>query len=168
MKKSFAVLLAALLLIIPVRAVQPDAPVSRGAFVQALWELWGSVPYEDTRVFSDLAHDAPYTTAVCWAHDLALILGVGEGCFEPERPITREEAAVFLRRAAAHIGRETATISNLAMCNDYADISPWADDSLYWATESGLIDWDEGGLRAPYGTITADEMAGIYQRFAHP
>lgn len=168
MKKGFALLLAALLLLAPARAARTDPPVSRGAFVQALWELWGSVPYEDTRVFSDLPHDALCTTAVCWARDLALIRGVGGGCFAPERPITREEAAVFLRRAAAHLGRETATVSNLAMCNDYADISPWADDSLYWATESGLIDWAEGGLRASYGTVTAAEMAAIYRRFDHP
>lgn len=168
MKRVCAFLLAALLLLTPVRAAQADRPVTRGEFVQALWELWGSVPYEDTRVFSDLAHNTPYTTAVCWACDLGLILGVGDGYFEPERTITREEAAVFLRRAAAHIGRDTATISNLAMCNDYADISPWADDSLYWATESGLIDWAEGGLRAPYGTITQAEMEGIYYRFDHP
>ncbi len=166
MRRLLAFFLAVLALLTP--SAMASAPVSRGEFVQALWELWGSVPYEDTFAFSDLPHDTPYTSAVCWAHDLGLVLGVGGGQFEPSRPITREEAAVFLRRAAAHIGRNTATISNTAQCNDFADISPWADDSLYWATEQGLIDWAEGGLRAPYGTLSPDEAAAVFQRFHNP
>ena len=81
-------------------------------------------------------------------------------------PITREEAAVLLRRAAAYLGRETATSSNLAECNDYDSISPWADDSLYWATEIRLIDWAPGGLMAPGETISPGEFSGILERFA--
>lgn len=168
MKRMLAFLLTVLILLSAMPSALAQSAVSRGEFVQALWELWGSVPYEDTFTFSDLPHDTPYTSAVCWAHDLGLVLGVGGGRFAPERPITREEAALFLRRAAAHIGRDTATISNTALCNDYADISPWADDSLYWATESGLIHWAEGGLRAPNGTLTPDEAAAILQRFHRP
>lgn len=166
MRRLLACLAAALLLLTP--AAFAAAPMSRGEFVQALWELWGSVPYEDTFLFSDLPHDTPYTSAVCWAHDLGLVLGVGDGCFAPERPITREEAALFLRRAAAHIGRDTALSSNAANCDDYADASPWSGDALYWAVESGLMDWAEGGLRAPEGLISPDEGHAILLRFHRP
>lgn len=139
--------------------------VTRGQFVQFLWELWGSVPYEDTFYFSDLGHNEPYTSAVCWAHDLGLILGVGKERFEPSRPITREEAALFLRRAYAHIGRNTSSLSNAAECDDYTDAAPWAGDSLYWATELGLVDWSEGGLRDPNGFFTAEAAAALFRRF---
>ena len=91
--------------------------------------------------------------------------GTGGGLFAPDRPITREEAAVLLRRAADYLGRETATSSNLAECNDYDGISPWADDSLYWATEIRLIDWAPGGLMAPGETISPAEFSGILERF---
>ena len=167
MRYLIAFVLAALLICtpaLPFAAAQP-ASVTRGRFVQSLWELWGGVPYEDTFYFSDVGHNETYTAAVCWAHDLGLVLGTGEEKFEPERPITREEAAVLLRRAAGHIGRNT-DISNIAQCNDYADISPWADDSLYWATGCGLIDWAEGGLRAPKGYFTPEEAAAVFERFS--
>lgn len=164
--KRLSALLLALILLCPAHAADaPPPPVTRGQFVYALWAHWGSVPYRNTACFSDVSADAPYTAAVCWAHDLGLVLGVGDGRFEPERPITREEAAVFLRRAGNHIGRNTETVSNLAMCNDYADISPWADDSLYWCTEAGLIPWAEGGLRAPYGTLSPEEVSAIFTQF---
>ena len=52
-----------------------------------------------------------------------------------------------------------------AYCNDFDGISPWADDSLYWATDTGLIPWAEGGLMAPQGTLTAEEATGIFTRF---
>lgn len=167
MRQLAAFILGALLLFGPALPVAGAAepPVTRGEFVQLLWEEWGSVPYWDTHCFSDLPPDAPYTAALCWAYDMGFVLGVGDGCFQPDRPITREEAAVFLRRAASHIGRDTVTFFSTAECNDYADISPWADDSLYWATAIGLIDWTEEGLRAPLGAITPDEAAAILQRF---
>lgn len=140
-------------------------PVTRGEFVSALWAQWGAVPYEDTRIFYDVPHNAPETTAVCWAADLGLTKGVGPGRFAPGRPITREEAAVILRRAAEYLGRDTATQTSLAECNDMDGISFWADDSLYWCTDIGLIDWAVGGLMAPQGTITAQELTEILFRF---
>lgn len=165
MKKLFAAVLCLLLLSAPALGAE-STPVTRGQFVAGLWELWGGVPYEDTQVFSDVGHDREDTAAICWAYDLGLVRGTGGGCFSPDRAITREEAAVLLRRGADYLGRETATSSNLAQCNDYDGISPWADDSLYWATEIRLIPWAPGGLMAPEGTITTEELAGILERFA--
>ena len=41
--------------------------------------------------FSDVAPRADYAPAVSWAAHQGLVLGTGEGRFQPERPITREE-----------------------------------------------------------------------------
>ena len=99
MKKLLISVLCLTLLFAPALAAD-DATVTRGQFVAGIWELWGGVPYEDTRVFSDVDHDRSDTTAICWAYDLGLVQGTGGGLFAPDRPITREEAAVLLRRAA--------------------------------------------------------------------
>ena len=96
---------------------------------------------------------------------MGFVLGTGWGRFDPDRPITREEAAVVLRRVGNFLGFETRTMGSLAECNDFDGISPWADDSLYWATDTGLIPWAEGGLMAPQGTLTAEEATGIFTRF---
>lgn len=167
MKRIAATALALLFFCAAALASGPSVPVTRGGFVEALWTAWGAVPYEDTRVFSDVGHNESYTTAVCWAHGLGLVNGTGGGAFSPARPITREEAAVLLRRAADYLGRDTATLTSLAACNDYDGISPWADDSLYWATDTGLMDWSPGGLLDPQGTLTPDDLTLIFHRFTH-
>ncbi len=153
MRQFAALFLTLCLMLAPVRAAEV---VPRGEFVQELWTLWGSVPYEDTFRFTDLPHDTPYTSAVCWAHDLGLVLGVGERRFAPECPITREEAALFLRRAAAHIGRDTA------LSSPSPGGSPWAEGALHWAVETGLLASEEN---AP---LTPDEARTMLDRFDRP
>ena len=85
--------------------------------------------------------------------------------FVPDRPITREEAAVLLRRYAAHLGRDTFLPSGVAACNDFEGISPWADDSLYWAAGIGLLAWGADGRPEPQGTLSPEELEQALARF---
>ena len=165
MRISAALLLLFLLLFPRARAVSTSAAVTRGEFVVLLWESAGAVPGDAAQGFSDVLKDDDCSTAVGWAAERRLVLGTGGGRFEPDRPITREEAAMVLRRAGNFLGVETCAMGSLAECNDFDGISPWADDSLYWATDTGLIPWAEGGLMAPQGTLTADEAAAIISAF---
>ena len=163
MKRLFALALSLALLCPACRAA--SEPVTRGEFTVALWESFGGVPYGDTGVFYDVSHNRPDTAAICWAADMGFVLGTGWGRFDPGRPITREEAAVVLRRVGNFLGFETRTMGSLAECNDFDGISPWADDSLYWATDTGLLEWSPGGRLDPGGTLTPSEAAGIFHRF---
>ena len=165
MRISAALLLLFLLLFPRARAAALPAAVTRGEFVILLWESAGAVPGDAAQGFSDVGKDDDCSTAVGWAAEHRLVLGTGGGRFEPDRPITREEAAVLLRRWAALQGRDTFLPDGVAACNDYADISPWADDSLYWATDTGLLEWSPGGRLDPAGTLTPDQAADIFYRF---
>ena len=121
--QEFAALLLLLLLLCPT-ARGEEGPVTRGGFVSALWESAGAVPYDAQTPFSDVSPRADYAPAVSWAAHQGLVLGTGEGRFQPERPITREEAAVLLRRWAALLEWDTFLPDGVAACNDYQDISP--------------------------------------------
>lgn len=162
--RRFAALFLSLLLLAPAAATA-EAPVTRAGFVCALWEGAGGVPYDANGPFSDLPRDSDGATAVAWAWSLGLVQGTGGGRFSPSRPITREEAAVLLRRYAAYLGRDTALPSALAACNDYEGVSPWADNSLYWATDCGLLAWSPGGLLDPGGVLSSGQLDGILARF---
>ena len=153
MRQMIPVLLLLTLLLPAAAAAQP--PVTRAQFVAALWACAGGVPYDANGPFSDVER----------AYDLGVVQGTGGACFTPDRPVTREEAAMFLRRYAAHLGRDTFLPGGAAACNDFVDISPWADDSLYWATAVGLLEWSEGGRLAPQEYVSADELERTLSRF---
>lgn len=104
--QEFAALLLLLLLLCPT-ARGEEGPVTRGGFVSALWESAGAVPYDAQAPFSDVSPRRTTPPAVSWAAHQGLVLGTGEGRFQPERPITREEAAVLLRRWAALLEWDT-------------------------------------------------------------
>ena len=165
MRISAALLLLFLLLFPRAKVAAAPAAITRGEFVVLLWESAGAVPGDAAQGFSDVLKDDNCSTAVGWAAERRLVLGTGGGRFEPDRPITREEAAVLLRRWAALQGRDIFLPDGVAACNDYADISPWADDSLYWATDIGLLEWSPGGRLDPGGTLTPSESADIFYRF---
>ena len=162
--QEFAALLLLLLLLCPT-ARGEEGPVTRGGFVSALWESAGAVPYDAQTPFSDVSPRADYAPAVSWAAHQGLVLGTGEGRFQPERPITREEAAVLLRRWAALLEWDTFLPDGVVACNDYQDISPWADDSLYWAAGIGLLAWGADGRPEPQGTLSPEELEQALARF---
>ena len=162
-----AALLLALALLLPLTPTRAEeAPLSRAAFTVLLWQSAGGVPWEVNPCYADVDTATPGAAAICWAHDLGLSNGTGGGLFAPERPITREEAAVLLRRWGNCLGRDTGAPLGLSLCNDNEGISPWADDSLYWATSCGLIEWSPGGLLDPQGTLTATQAQAVLERFS--
>ncbi|MGE9971461.1 S-layer homology domain-containing protein [Candidatus Pseudoscillospira sp. SGI.172] len=160
MRSLTCLALSLLLLTTPALGAAPE-PVTRGDFAVLLWQSAGGVPYDvSTCPFSDVGRNTPYAQAVCWAWDEGVIRGVGEGLFAPDRLLTREECAALLRRNDARLGRDTF-FPDAGICNDFQDISPWADDSLYWACSTGRMAWLENRL-APCAPVTQAEAEGYF------
>ncbi len=161
MKRLFFCVLLTLFLL-PAPALSYGESVTRGDFILLLWAASGSVPFDMTaHPFTDLSGREELAQAVAWAYDLGLVKGVGENTFAPDRPLTREECALLLRRNDARLNREVFLPDGAAQCNDGLDISPWADDSLYWACISGRMDWQENRL-APLEVVTAGELKDYF------
>jgi len=166
MKAVLTLSLSAVLLLLTVQAA--PVPVTRAAFLEALWQSAGGLPHSAGGVFTDVQRDDDGSTAISWAYGLGIVQGTGGGRFSPERAITREEAALLLRRYAAHLGRDTFYPEGVLDCNEGDGASPWAGDSLYWATDCGLIDWSPGGRLDPCGTFTPAEAEATLARFFAP
>nr|WP_306812936.1 serine hydrolase [Paenibacillus soyae] len=81
----------------------PDQPfgaeeeVTRAEFVHSLIQQFRLPASPNEPAFKDIA-DSPYKAEIQAAVELQLIMGTGDGNFEPNRPITREEAAVVTLR----------------------------------------------------------------------
>ncbi len=148
--------------LLPLGANAAESPVTRGQCLLFLWQSAGGVPYDITaHPFTDLDGRDELAQAAGWAYDQGLIKGVGDSLFAPDRPLTREECATLLRRYDASRGLDVWLPDGAAACNDYADISPWADDSLYWACIMGRMDWRNCRL-APLEFVTLSEAEALF------
>ncbi len=168
MRLPTALLLTLSLLMVPAVAQTAPPPVSRVQLAVLLWESAGGVPCDANGPFSDVARDDDGATAVAWCFEAGLLLGTGDGCFSPRLPVTREELATVLRRYAALLGRDVFLPDGVAACNEYEDISPWADDSLYWACDTGALSWSSSGRLDPYGTLSLPQLQAVLDAFLTP
>ena len=93
--------------------------------------------------------------------------GLGDGRFNPNGNITRQEFAVMLWRYAMNVvglideGRQTPQWTQFS---DYNQIASWAYGHLRWANYAGIIT-GSGGAINPTGNATRAEAAVMMMRF---
>lgn len=77
----------------------PEQAVTRGEYVQALLELLNmdAMDPSDQAAFADM-EGHPAALSIQIASDLGMVVGDGKGHFYPDKPITRQEAAVMIYR----------------------------------------------------------------------
>ena len=123
------------------------APVSRGEFVEALYgahRSWGGAAAEGTMdaPFRDVGAWSEYFPAVCWAKELGIAGGYGDGTFGLDEPVTRQQAAVMLCRYGELVGLSRAEAADLTGYEDAASVPAWCRDAVAWAVGGGL--WFSG------------------------
>lgn len=143
---------------------QPGGQVTRGQLAAFLYRHAGSPAIETDPVglFPDVALDRFYTTPVAWAWEQGFVQGYGDGSFQPDRPVTRQEmcAVVFgyLRSLMGGVPQTQPL--------DYTDrdqIAPWAYDAVASLTALGLVNGTDGAFN-PSGTTTRAQAATVLMR----
>ena len=140
----------------------PEGSMTRAEFATIVVRALGLTP-ADTRAFVDVDSTAWYASYVGAASTYALINGVGEGRFNPDGTITRQEAAVIVSRAAQLCGLETemdmAAVRNmLAQFPDYMSSAEWARAQLASCYQEGILSQNELNIR-PLDAVTRAEVA---------
>ena len=86
---------------------------------------------------------------------LGVVLGAGDGTFDPDGTLTREQAATMLSRLASVMGRPlpqgTPTFS------DSAAIASWAAEAVGQMQESGIMGGTGDGAFTPQGSYTVEQ-----------
>ena len=143
----------------------PDGTTTRGMIAAILYRLEGE-PEAPACDFTDVASGQYYTDAVAWASENHLVNGYGDGTFDPDDNITREQMASLLYRYAAFKTYDVTADSDLSGYTDADRISGYAEDAVLWAVEKGLINGMGDGTLAPRGDSTRAQIAAILMRFA--
>jgi hypothetical protein len=140
---------------------QYAANISREEFSRVLAKVFkvslsnklasGEIVYDDTlRPFGDT--DNP---DVGWLNSMGIVKGVAEGVFNPSGAITRQEAAVMLKRAALALG-----VSDMSTQTNFADqdqAAEWARDSIGFVVAKGIMNGTGENVFSPVGMYTRQQ-----------
>ncbi|MGM9552901.1 MAG: leucine-rich repeat protein, partial [Faecousia sp.] len=141
----------------------PEGSMTRAMLVTVLWRFEGE-PKDGTNTFSDVPNGQWYTGAVAWAAANGVVNGVGNGRFDPDGKITREQMATILFRYAQKKGIDTSKRGNLGGFPDANQVSSYAKDAVQWAVGEGIINGSDGKL-LPQGSATRAQVATILMRY---
>ena len=140
---------------------EPDEAVSRAMLVTILGRVLGAPisQYQQPSGFSDMVQGSWYAPFVAWAADCGIASGVGGGLFEPERTVTRQEAAVFILRAynEAGLGPQGAWSIRLDY-SDLADVDQWAYEGVSYCTLKEVMG-DIDGRFEPDSAVSRGDAA---------
>lgn len=147
----------------------PKVPTTRGMIVTVLYRMEGSPAVSGSCPFTDVKAGRYYEKPIIWAEENGIVKGVGEGRFDPDGKITREQlAAIFCRYAETKGFYDEEDCVMLAGFADYDKISGWARTSMSWAVGSGLISGSkeaDGLYLLPKGNALRCQVAAILHRF---
>ncbi|QHI72929.1 S-layer homology domain-containing protein [Aminipila terrae] len=151
------------------KVFSPDKGMTRAMFATVLGRLYersyGAVAVTSRSSFSDVESTSYYSGYVEWAAENNIISGLGNGKYEPNRQITREEMAAMLYRFAGFMDSSSKSSGLQLSYMDSAAISKWAADAAAYCEQTGIITGREGRKFAPKGTATRAEVAAILERF---
>lgn len=138
----------------------PNRAITRAEFVTILGRKAGIAPSGASAAFKDVNVGAYYAPYVAWAESKGIVKGTGNGKFEPNRTITREEMAVILDK---FLGDQNKTYSstNKAQFNDGTTISSWAKGSVEKMANLGFLSGVGNGNFVPKGSFTRAQAAQV-------
>ena len=140
----------------------PDAPLTRGRFVGLLYAAAGS-PAAPEAAFPDLLGIEWYLPAIGWAQAAGITNGTADGTFAAVRPLTWQEAAVFLVRAAEALGLEPAAVRSAPLPAALAN-GAWDPAALEKAWSWGLLPEDASashGINRSQGIAMAEALQAL-------
>lgn len=143
---------------------EPDSTMSRAEFATIIARGLG-LPGKDSAIFKDVTPDDWFYSYVGTAYSYSIIKGVAENEFNPKGTITREQAAVMIQRAARLCGMDTemdtlAARDVLAQFSDYVKVSDWAQASLAFCYDKGILSDDVMDIY-PKESVTRAEIAAM-------
>lgn len=140
----------------------PDAPLTRGQLVTALFRSSGDAASGGLSPFRDVPQGAYYADAVLWAYQKGIAGGYQDGTFRPQKNVTRQEMALFVQRYLN--GKEAPLLrADLSGYPDAASIAPWAREAVGALTACKLLTGSGSAFRPDAPAARAQAAALLYR-----
>ncbi len=136
----------------------PNNDLQRSQFVQVLANRAGVdlTAYSGQTGFTDVNPGAYYAPAVQWAKEQGIVSGSGDGKFNPEQKINRQEMCLLLYRAVGLPPKDSGD-----RFSDDGKIASWAKEAVYACRAVGFISGKGDNLFDPLGTATRAEACVV-------
>lgn len=163
----------------------PNAPMTRAMLVTVLYRVFNksyvnapNVNYpgiEPSRsnYFSDVPQNAWYAKAVNWAASFNIVNGVGNGKFDPDGTITREQVGTIIYRFLKYVyGWKECPVEidpkvDLRHIQDADKISDWALEGVTFCVKESIIFGTANNNKLylnPQGNASRAELSAIVHR----
>ncbi|MGZ9585886.1 S-layer homology domain-containing protein [Paenibacillus marinisediminis] len=139
----------------------PNELMTRGMLVTVLGKLDGANVAGKTTNFTDVSADKYYAPYIAWANENAIVRGIGNQNFAPDKAITREEMAMIIANYAKYANITLANADTTSTFTDEESISSWALSAVNIMQGSGIISGKPGNKFDAKGTATRAEAAKV-------
>lgn len=112
-----------------------DQILTRGEVMELLWKVFGRpAPLQTEMPFTDITASDSCYPAVLWAYSIHLVSGSGEGLFNPNNSMTRDQVAAVLFKAM----KGDAT----GLPQAYTDVGPdqYYYKAVNWGCSKGILE----------------------------
>ncbi|MBF4694568.1 Ig-like domain-containing protein [Fusibacter ferrireducens] len=143
----------------------PNKDITRAEVVQILSKLAGAdLSLYKSSNFVDVKVSDWYMPAVEWAKSTGLANGTGNGIFNPNAPISRQDFAVMINNYLNKVEKiELPAVKPVAVFADSASVASYANVSVDMMQKTGLISGKPGNLFDPSGKATRAEAAKMLE-----
>lgn len=140
----------------------PELTTSRAQAVAMLHRLWcAAQPTGVELPFEDVPADAWYRTALEWAYDRGIVIGVSDTAFEPDKPVKRCEIVAMIHRLMASPAAQPGPL--------FVDVQDdaWYYGAVSWAAGEGIAQGVGGHRFEPEGDLLRrDAVCLIYRWYS--
>ncbi len=146
----------------------PAMTMSRGMMVTVLYSLAGRPEPEGENVFTDVKPGKFYEKPVIWASENGIVSGIGEGLFDPNGDITREQMALIMYRFAEYAGLDMDISADIDGYPDVGRVHGYALTAMRWAVGVGILSGtkvDDEVLLDPRSNATRAQVARLFMSF---
>lgn len=143
----------------------PYVSTTRAMFVAMLYPLAGSPTPESLTHYTDVSVSDWYCNAVCWAREMGVASGRGDGIFNPHVELTREQLVVMLYGYEKQKYGQPSSVNIELSFTDLDELSLWSVSATKWAVASGLVSGRNDGRFDPHASASRGEVAQILQNY---
>ena len=138
---------------------RPNSGITREEFVKMVVVAFGVKDAENNFVFLDVFDSDWYFEYVGAAYEAGIVNGISEDFFGINKPLTRQDAAVILKRAADYAQISINDVREYDGFNDSNEIADYAADAVNTLYRGGVISGMPDGSFKPTDTCTRAETA---------